>query len=257
MRIALSLLFWALFAAMYVLAFPLALAVFLLTFPFDPRGRVLHLFSCWCGSLGWHLNPYWRLRVEGREKLPWRGAAVLVANHQSLADVFAMYALKRPFKWVAKKSLFNIPFLGWMMRMNRYVAVKRGLKSSMIRMMLDCEHWLDSGVPVLFFPEGTRSEDGEVQDFRDGAFALAVRKQCPVYPIVIVGTRAALPKHGLVIEGQADCLVKVLDPVSPKDFEGDLERLRDQVRQRIIEEKRRLETTGLPGASRDQTVTNE
>ena len=108
-------------------------------------------------------------------------------------------------------------------------------------MMELCSRWLDRGVPVLLFPEGTRSPDGEVKAFKDGAFRLAVAKGCPVIPIAITGMRRALPKHGFVIRDTARCVVRVLEPVSPADHGGDVAALRDAVRERIIAAKRDIE----------------
>src|SRR5690606_18816698 len=195
------------------------------------------------------VNPGWKLRIEGRERLPWRGPAVIVANHQSLGDILILYALYRPFKWVSKASVFKVPFLGWNMRMNGYVGLVRGNKESIIRMMADCERWLDRGVPVLIFPEGTRSPDQNVQPFKDGAFRLAVKRNVPVIPIAITGSADTLPKHGLVVALRSRCVVRVLEPVDPAEFGGDVERLREAVRDRIIDAKRDLDGERLGRAA--------
>jgi len=237
----LSTLFWAFLALSCVPLFAGACLVWLVTLPFDPDGRVLHLYSCFWAQLYFYVNPAWRLRVEGRERLPWRGAAVLVANHASLGDILVLFGLYRPFKWVSKASNFRLPFIGWNMRLNRYVSLVRGDPDSIGRMMLACERWLDRGVPVLLFPEGTRSPDGEVKAFKDGAFRLSLAKGCPLIPIVLAGTADVLPKHGLVLRGRADCRVRVLEPVDPGAFAEDVAAFRDQVRTRIVEAKASLD----------------
>ena len=241
MRAVFSVVFWAFLAVSCVVLFVVGLVVFLVTRPFDPDGRVQHLYSCFWAQLYFYVNPFWSLRVEGRERLPWRGAAVLVSNHESLGDILSLFGLYRPYKWVSKASVFKVPFLGWNMTLNRYVPLVRGDTASIARMMELCGRWLDRGVPVLLFPEGTRSQDGEVKAFKDGAFRLAVAKQCPVIPIAITGMQRALPKHGFVIRESAKCVVKVLEPVSPADFGGDVAKLREAVRERIIAAKRALD----------------
>ncbi len=241
MRPILSLLYWTFFVASSAVLFVVGLGVFAITTPFDPNGRVQHLYSCAWAQLYFWVNPTWRLRVHGRERLPWRGAAVLVSNHQSLADVLVLFGLYRPFKWVSKASVFNVPFIGWNMRLNRYVGLVRGDKASIAKMMAACERWLDRGVPVLLFPEGTRSPDGDLLPFKDGAFRLAVAKGVPVIPIVLAGTSDMLPKHGFVIRRSADCRVHVLDPVDPARFGGDVAALREHVRCLIAAEKSRME----------------
>ncbi len=240
MKVLLAVVYWSFFVASSAVLFVGALLVFLLTLPFDRNRVALHLYSCAWAQLYFWVNPLWRLRVEGREKLPWKGAAVLVANHQSLADILVLFGLYRPFKWVSKQSVFAAPFIGWNMRLNGYVGLVRGNRESVVKMLAACERWLDRGMPVLLFPEGTRSFDGEVKAFKDGAFQLAVTKQCPVIPIVVTGTMQTLPKHGFVIRERSDCRVRVLDPVDPARFSGDVAALRDHVRSLIVEEKARM-----------------
>jgi len=244
-RRAFSVLYWLLFALSQPVLFLGALLVFLVTFPFDRNRVVLHLYSCAWAQFSFSINPMWRMKVLGREKLPWRGPAVLVSNHESLVDIPVLYGLYRPFKWVSKESVFRVPFVGWNMYLNGYVGLRRGNTSSVTKMLAACERWLDRGVPVLIFPEGTRSPDGEVKAFKDGAFVLAVRKDVPVYPIVLTGTARTLPKHGLVFRESADCQVHVLDPVRPADFDRDVKKLRDHVRDLIVTERRRLSDVRL------------
>lgn len=240
MKAVYSVVFWSFFAVSSAALFVGAVLVFLLTRPFDPKGRVLHLYSCFWAQLYFYVNPLWSLRVEGRERLPWDGPAVLVANHESLGDILVLFALYRPFKWVSKESVFKAPFLGWNMRLNGYVPLKRGDKESIGKMMAACEAWLERGVPVLMFPEGTRSPDGEIKAFKDGAFRMAVSRRAPVIPVVICGTSNTLPKHGLVMTTDARCHLKVLPPVDPAPFGEDVAALREHVRALMIEEKARM-----------------
>jgi 1-acyl-sn-glycerol-3-phosphate acyltransferase len=241
MRQFLSAAFWVFFVLSSLPLFLGALVVFAVTRPFDPNGRVLHLYSCGWAQLYFWVNPIWELRIAHRDRLPWRGPAVLVANHESLADILVLFGLFRPFKWVSKMSVFKVPLIGWNMQLNRYVGVVRGDKASVLKMLGDCEAWLDRGVPVLLFPEGTRSLDGQVKEFKDGAFHLAIKKGCPVIPIAVAGTARTLPKHGFVLRQSANCKVEVLEPVDPAAFGGDVAALREAVRERIIAAKRRLD----------------
>jgi 1-acyl-sn-glycerol-3-phosphate acyltransferase len=235
-----SVLFWSFFVASSAVLFLIALLIFLVTWPFDRNGRVLHLFSCGWAQLYFWVNPGWSLRIEGREHLPWRGPAVLVANHQSLGDILVLFGLYRPFKWVSKASNFKLPFLGWNMHLNRYVPLVRGDKESIAKMMGLCDRWLERGVPVLIFPEGTRSPTNDLLPFKDGAFRLALSKGCPLIPIVLAGTGDTLPKHGLVLKSQLHCRVRVLPSVDPRAF-PDVDTLREHVRNLMTTEKARLE----------------
>ena len=240
MRRLYSVAFWLFFCTTCVVMFCIGLVLFVVTLPFDPNGRAQHLFSCFWAQLYFYCNPRWRLRVSNRDRIPWKGPAVIVSNHESLGDVLVLFGLYRPFKWVSKASVFKMPFLGWNMSLNRYVPLVRGNPESIAKMMSECETWLRRGVPVLLFPEGTRSDDGNVKAFKDGAFKLAIKMQVPIIPLALTGTARTLPKHGFLLEKSADCHVSVMEPVSVAPFGEDVAALRDHVRDLIIAEKRRV-----------------
>jgi 1-acyl-sn-glycerol-3-phosphate acyltransferase len=176
------------------------------------------------------INPLWKLRVSGREHLPWRGGAVIVANHASLIDILVLFDLFRPFKWVSKAENFKLPFIGWNMHLNGYVPLKRGDRASVEAMLARCDELLEQGNPVLFFPEGTRTKDGRLQPFKDGAFELAVRHGVPLVGVAVHGTGRALPKHGMVLQEHVDAHVEILPPLAPGD---DVAALREAARARI------------------------
>nr|WP_242340978.1 MULTISPECIES: lysophospholipid acyltransferase family protein [unclassified Anaeromyxobacter] len=229
---AFSLVYWVFFAATLPVLFLGAMLVFLLTSPFDRRRVAVHLYSCAWATFYVVANPLWRVSVEGREKLPWKGAAVLAANHLSLLDILVLYGLFRPFKWVSKAEVFRVPFVGWNLWLNDYVRVKRGDRESIREMMDHCRAHLARGTPVMLFPEGTRSRDGRLGAFKDGAFRLAIEAGCPVIPIVVSGTGDALPKHGLVLRQRMRAHVRVLDPLDPAEFPT-ADALRDATRAAI------------------------
>ncbi|MFO7562244.1 MAG: 1-acyl-sn-glycerol-3-phosphate acyltransferase [Enhygromyxa sp.] len=240
LRVGFATLWWTTFALVCLLMFVGATLCFVLTVPFDRRRLIQHLYSCLWGQLMFYLNPFWRLKIEGRGKLPWQGPAVLVSNHESLGDILVLFGLYRPFKWVSKAAVFRTPLLGWNMHYNDYVPLVRGNKDSIIDMHRRCMSWLERGVPILMFPEGTRSPDAEVKAFKDGAFRLAIEAGCPLYPIVLTGTADTLPKHGLLVKLRARCWVRVLDPIDPAQFQGDVAAFRDHTRALIIAEKQRM-----------------
>jgi len=242
---AFTLLYWAFVVVTMPVLFTGALVVFLATVLFDRRRLLLHLYSCAWGTFYVVMNPLWRLSVEGREKLPWRGAAVLVANHLSMLDILVLYALFRPFKWVAKAELFRVPFVGWNMAINDYVPIWRGERESIRRMMDRCRAHLARGTPVMLFPEGTRSRDGRLQSFKDGAFRLAVEADCPIIPIAVTGTFDSLPKTGLIIRNRMHAHVRVLDAISPSQFPS-AHALRDATRAAIA--------AALPGEGKGDEV---
>jgi 1-acyl-sn-glycerol-3-phosphate acyltransferase len=227
-----SLVFWPYLLLSCVVLFCVALAIFLLTFPFDRKRRVLHRFTClWAAHyLAW--APFASVKVEGKEHVRNVGACVYVSNHQSMVDILAVFATHLDFLWVSKIENFYAPFLGWNMVLNGYVAVKRGYLPSILRMVRTCHDKLASGYSLFLFPEGTRSPDGTMQKFHRGAFYLANKFRVPVVPIVLEGTNAVLKKHSALVN-PGPVLVRVLEPVYPKDVGFDEQRLTALVRERM------------------------
>ncbi len=223
MRRVLSYAYWIYFALSLIPLFSVALTLWLVTLPFDRNGRVLHLYSSLWAAHYIYLNPLWRLRMEGvggvSRQRPW----VIVSNHQSLLDILVLFATYLPYKWVSKEAVFRAPFLGWNMRLNRYVPLRRGDRTSVGEMAAQCLGWLRRGVSVLIFPEGTRSSDGMLLPFKVGAFRMAREAGVAVLPIVLDGTSSALPKHGLTFSARAEFRVRVLAPMDLSGLGSDEE----------------------------------
>jgi 1-acyl-sn-glycerol-3-phosphate acyltransferase len=217
-RRLLSLGFWLFLAASSVALFPVALAIWALSAPFDRRRVLLHRFTCFWGSLYTWLNPAWPVRLEGRERIRPDETYVMVANHLSLLDILVLFRLFTHYKWVSKIENFRLPFIGWNMRLNRYIELKRGDRASVVQMMQACEEALAAGSSILMFPEGTRSPSGRLRAFKPGAFELALRARRPILPIVIRGTSDALPKRGFVLRGRHPIHVRVLEPIPWEKF---------------------------------------
>jgi 1-acyl-sn-glycerol-3-phosphate acyltransferase len=208
-----SLVFWAFLTLSSILLFPVAVLVWAVTLPFDRRKVVQHQFTCFWASLYSWFNPAWPVRVEGREKVRLGATYVMVANHQSLLDILVLFRLFVHFKWVSKIENFRIPCVGWNMRLNQYIELRRGDKQSIGEMMSAASRTLDSGSSVMMFPEGTRSADGRLKDFKHGAFTLAQGGGVPILPIVVEGTANALPKRGFVLQGRHPITIRVLDEI--------------------------------------------
>jgi 1-acyl-sn-glycerol-3-phosphate acyltransferase len=138
-------------------------------------------------------------------------------------------------KWVSKAELFGLPFVGWMMRLAGDIPVDRRNPRSGAKMLLHAARVLHQKCSVMVFPEGTRSTDGRVGPFSDGAFHLAVRAQVPVLPIVVDGSRDCLPKKSWRFSDAHDIRLKVLPPVSTAGMTtDDVEQLRESVRNQIV-----------------------
>ncbi len=209
-----SILFWIYFTIILVLLFPIAVILRLLTF-WDATAKFNHAFSRLWSLFYSAANPYWSLSVEGKEKINPDETYILVANHNSLIDILVLYRLPIHFKWVAKDSLFKVPFFGWNMWLSGYIAIRRGNEASRIVLFKRVNLWLNRKVSVLFFPEGTRSLDGQLKPFKPGAFKAAIESGVKILPIALIGTRDALPARRIIFSRKAFMKLKILDPIDP------------------------------------------
>jgi 1-acyl-sn-glycerol-3-phosphate acyltransferase len=210
--------FIAFVVATSALFFCVALVIWLLTVLFDNRLVLLHLFSSFWALVYLRAMPAGSARVEGRSTIRMRDRYVIVSNHQSTLDILMAFRLFFPFKWVSKAEVFRIPFIGWNMYLNRYIKLKRGDKKGIAKMFVDCEKALAKGNSLFVFPEGTRSETGRLKPFKSGAFTLAKKMKIPILPVVISGTKDALPKHSMIFHGGQKMSIRVLEPVPYERF---------------------------------------
>ncbi len=232
----LSLLIW-IWIAVATLVFTLMVGLStLLTAPFDRTRRVpQRITAAWAGAILW-ANPFWRLTVVGQQHLPRRGAYMLVSNHASLADIIVLYQLKSPFKWIAKDSLFRVPLLGWSMRWAGNIRLVRGSQRSIRASFMQALQCLKTGMPVMAFPEGTRSRTGQLGPFKRGPFQLAVKAAVPVIPVVVCGTRDIIAPHSWTFLPAKRMNIRVLPAIhAPPDAANAADWLCDRARTLISE----------------------
>ena len=169
----------------------------LLLWPFDRTGNLQH--GCarwWCRMVALTIGA--RIRVHGVEHVRPDRSYVYVANHSSLIDTPALFAcLPYQFKIMAKRGLFHVPFLGWHLWTSGNFPIDRGDARKTARSLKTVVDGLRAGKSLAVFPEGTRTPDGHLQEFKTGAFTSAVRAGVPVVPVTIRGTFALLPKTTL------------------------------------------------------------
>ncbi|MDD5422457.1 MAG: lysophospholipid acyltransferase family protein [Candidatus Omnitrophota bacterium] len=228
-------------ASIWIITFTLTAVLFfvmlfltIILFPFDRKRKIVHAQCFWWAGAVVYSNPYWTLRVSGLENIDHKKTYIVVANHQSLADIAVIYFTRMQFKWVAKAALFKVPFIGWCMSLARHIKLARGNFGSIKKVYREAAGWLRSGVSVLFFPEGTRSGTDEMGDFQNGAFKLAIKEGVPILPISISGTRDTIPKGSWMFETKVVGVMKVLPPIETAGFSpADFSRLRDITRSAI------------------------
>jgi 1-acyl-sn-glycerol-3-phosphate acyltransferase len=212
----------------------LILIIFPFIIPFDKERHSLHHLANYWGLTIKLLNPWWHFHILGKENLAKNNeAAIYVANHQSQVDILALFLINMRFRWLSKASLFKIPFFGWAMTAIGYVPVERGDKESRERCMKIAARHLKNNTPMLFFPEGTRSENGELRPFKNGAFRLAIAMNLPIIPITINGCNELLPK-GSILPSSAHITIHIHPKISPENLSA--EELMTKVRNVIQEQ---------------------
>lgn len=167
--------------------------------------------------------------------------SVIVVNHASVLDIPVIGSLigEIDYRWVAKKSLFRVPLVGWHLWACGHIPVDRSRGGNLSRMQERVEQVLGEGGSVVFFPEGTRSPDGALEGFRAGAFISAVQAGVPVLPIVLDGTHSLMVKGSLELPRSTHkrVRVRVLDRVelpTAGDAKDRAEALRDEARRRMV-----------------------
>ncbi len=167
--------------------------------------------------------------MSGQENIRHGQTYVIVSNHMSLADILSLFHLNLQFKWMAKESLFKVPFLGWSMTCMGYIPLKRGNYGSIRDTYEKAKDWLKKGVSVVIFPEGTRSPSGTLSAFKNGAFKLALETQIPILPVAIFGNEKLLPKGKMNVGMNVHSYIRVLPAIETQGLEPeDFPKLRDQ-----------------------------
>jgi 1-acyl-sn-glycerol-3-phosphate acyltransferase len=141
-----------------------------------------------------------RLQVEGLERFPAHTACVITPNHLSYMDTPSLLSsIPVEFRFLAKEELFKIPFMGDHLKRHGHIAVPLGDPRAALKTLSKAAQTMqEGGLSLLVFPEGGRSETGELQEFQDGAAYLAIKAQAPIVPVALIGTRQILPMHGKI-----------------------------------------------------------
>ena len=179
---------------------------------------------------------WFRLRARGLEQVPAEGGGLVLVNHESFLDPIVIGTpMTRSLSYLARDSLFRVPFVGWFLRNLNAVPIDRksagasSIKQSIVAMK--------QGMLVTMFPEGTRTKDGELGKFRPGFITILRRTHMPIYPVALAGTRAALshgawfvkPKTIRIVWGKP-VLFEEYEPLLARGSEADMvEFVRDRV----------------------------
>lgn len=236
MRFVISILIWIVGTIITAAAFLSSLVLKTFLPSSLKRAKLVHAQCFWWSDALIALNPFWKVKVTGLENIDPKETYVMVANHQSLADIIIIYQTHAYFKWVAKRELLKVPFIGGLLWVNDHVLLSRGDFGSIKEVYRKAGEWLKKGVSMLFFPEGTRSGTDDMGEFQNGAFKLAIKEGKPVVPIYIGGTRDAIPKGGWIFKTKVSGRLTVLPPIDVSKYTmADFSVLRDLVRAKLKE----------------------
>lgn len=209
----------------------------LLVWPFDPGGKLQFWFArWWCRLVAWSIFAH--IRVHGVDHVNAGGAYVYMANHSSLIDTPALFAyLPHPFRIMAKRSLFFVPFMGWHLWTAGHFPIDRGDARKTARSIRRVIEGVRQGQSLAVFPEGTRTPDGRLQTFKPGVFKIALKAGVPIVPVTIRGTFSLLPKTTLAPRpGKIDVMLgKPIDttPYDEKHLGSLIDRTREVIRQTL------------------------
>ncbi len=190
-----------------------------------------------CGIIWSRLNSYFTpmlVTVEGKQNIDKNQSYIIVANHQSQYDIFILYGwLPMDFKWVMKIQLRQVPFLGYSCYKIGHVFIDRSNSEAAVASINAAKQRIKNGTSIMFFPEGHRSEDGNLIPFKKGAFKFALDIGLPVLPVTILGTRDILPSNTTdLFPGKAKMVFH--EPIGIESYnEENIEDLMEEARKRI------------------------
>ncbi len=207
----------------YIICLIVALVLYVASFialvvcyPFDKKRVVVHTLSRWITNVIFGLSPLMKREVIGIENIDHNERYVITLNHNSMVDIICLYKIPLVFKWVSKKEVYRIPIVGRLLFMHGDIVINRASAKEAMKLVHEKgKEWLAKGASISIFPEGTRSKDGQIHNFKAGAFILAKDAGVPILPIVLDGT-TTLTKHGLV-NFRNKITIRVLPPIPAKE----------------------------------------
>ncbi len=176
-----------------------------------------------------------RLDVAWEAELEPGKAVLFASNHQSMIDIPTLFvALRVPLRFVVKRELGSVPFLGWYVAAMGMVFIDRGVRGRAVRSLRRVTDILRAGNSVACFPEGTRSRDGSIGPFKSGSFAMAIEAGVPVVPVALSGTGAVLPRTGFRVR-PGTIRVRVGRPIPTAGLaQAERARLAERVRDEVV-----------------------
>jgi 1-acyl-sn-glycerol-3-phosphate acyltransferase len=202
---------------------------------FDSSGRTQHRVArAWARMLLWIAGA--QVRVEGAERIAPGSSYVIVANHLSFMDIPAILAhMPVEIRFLAKRSLFKAPFIGYHLRRAGHLPVEREDVRASLKTMGEAAHMIRGrGISVLIFPEGGRSPH-EMREFREGAAYIAIKAGAAAVPVGLDGTRQILPMGSLHMK-PGEVVLRIGEPIRTEGLKiHDRQALTEELRRRVAE----------------------
>lgn len=223
-------------AAMCSIFLLLSAVALLITYPIQKSRRFVHEITRVMVNIFFWVPPFWHRKIIGLENMNKKSSYVVICNHSSMADIPTLYSIPLNFRWVSKREAFKIPFVGRFLMVHGDICIDRGRGSeAMVQLLSDGQLWLSRGASVAVFPEGTRSKNGVLRNFRAGAFTLAREANVEILPVVITGS-ATMLKPNFMFNWRNRVTIKVLPPISRERIATtDINLLMVEVRESMIE----------------------
>lgn len=220
--------------------FVVSIIVLGVTYPFDKSRRWVHECSRYICKCLFDL-PRLKRTIDGVENIEMGKSYVMVMNHNSGVDIFAAYKIPLNFRWVSKREVFRVPFMGPLLTIHGDIPIERGNPSEALAKVLSLgKLWLGRGASVAIFPEGTRSKTGEINRFKMGAFNLAKEANVEILPIVMTGTNKMFRK-GWLMNWRNRVAIRVMKPISVEEVAAtDVKDMAQRVRESMIDELAKL-----------------
>ena len=202
---------------------------------FDKNGYLMHKYAAFTWARVILFVCGVKLEVKGLEDIDQDRAYIYVSNHQGAFDIFTVLAgLRVNFRFILKKELMKIPLLGYAMSRVGHISIDRADIRKAVKGMDRAAEKAREGISILMFPEGTRSENGDVKAFKKGAYQVALKSGCDIVPIAISGSKDVVPKGSMRINS-GKIRLSIGNPIPIKDYtKKDIDQLIAKSREAII-----------------------
>ncbi len=183
----------------------------------DRKGNWPHIVArCWARSILFVSRI--QVEIRGLSRIDLNRPYIYMPNHISNFDIPVLLAhLPVQFRWLAKAELFRFPLFGYAMKRAGYISIDRSNRKSAFESLEKAAEAIQNGKSVLIFPEGTRSRDNTIHEFKKGGFVLSIKSRVPIVPVIIHGTWDIMSKKGLMIR-PGKVLLEILDPIPTTDY---------------------------------------